>query len=85
VVNVVTEDIAENMNICATDFRPGMSEVNLAGFTTTPSQVLKPPQPAETYAALECREYPTIEIGRSMVILVVSCSDFQLAYFGAIR
>src|ERR1700690_4262750 len=34
VVNVVTEDIAEKMNICATDFPPEMSEVELAGFTT---------------------------------------------------
>jgi flavin reductase (DIM6/NTAB) family NADH-FMN oxidoreductase RutF len=28
VVNVVTEDIAEKMNICATDFPPEMSEVD---------------------------------------------------------
>ena len=42
VVNVVTEDIAEKMNICATDFPPEMSEVELAGFTTAPSQVVKP-------------------------------------------
>ena len=40
VVNVVTEDIAEKMNICATDFPPEMSEVELAGFTTAPSQVV---------------------------------------------
>ena len=33
VVNVVTEDIAQKMNICATDFPAGMSEVELAGFT----------------------------------------------------
>ena len=38
VVNVVTEDIAEKMNICATDFPAGMSEVEMAGFTTVPSQ-----------------------------------------------
>jgi len=44
VVNVVTEDIAEKMNICATDFPPEMSEVDLAGFTTAPSQVVKPPR-----------------------------------------
>ena len=41
VVNVVTEDIAEKMNICATDFPPEMSEVELAGFTTAPSQMVK--------------------------------------------
>jgi flavin reductase (DIM6/NTAB) family NADH-FMN oxidoreductase RutF len=69
VVNVVTEDIAEKMNICATDFPPEVSEVELAGFTTTPSQKVKPPRLAEAHAALECREYATMEIGRSRIIL----------------
>jgi flavin reductase (DIM6/NTAB) family NADH-FMN oxidoreductase RutF len=69
VVNVVTEDIAEQMNICATDFPPDMSEVELAGFTTTPSQMVKPPRLTEAHAALECREFSTTEIGRSRIIL----------------
>ena len=69
VVNVVTEDIAEKMNICATDFPPEMSEVDLAGFTTTPSTVVKPPRLTEAHAALECREYTTMEIGHSRIIL----------------
>lgn len=69
VVNVVTEDIAQKMNICATDFPPEISEVDMAGFSTAPSQVVKPPRLAEAHAALECREYTTMEIGRSRIIL----------------
>jgi flavin reductase (DIM6/NTAB) family NADH-FMN oxidoreductase RutF len=69
VVNVVTEDIAEKMNICATDFPSEMSEVDLAGFTTAPSKLVKPPRLAESHAALECREHTTMEIGRSRIIL----------------
>lgn len=69
VVNVVTEDIAEKMNICATDFPSEMSEVELAGFTTAPSKFVKPPRLAESHAALECREHTTMEIGRSRIIL----------------
>ena len=69
VVNVVTEDIAEKMNICATDFPPEMSEVDLAGFTTTPSLKVKPPRLAQAHAAMECREHTTLEIGRSRIIL----------------
>jgi flavin reductase (DIM6/NTAB) family NADH-FMN oxidoreductase RutF len=69
VVNVVTEDIAEKMNICATDFPSEMSEVELAGFTTLPSKFVKPPRLAESHAALECREHTTMEIGRSRIIL----------------
>ncbi len=69
VVNVVTEDIAEKMNLCATDFPAGMSEVEIAGFTTVPSQKVKAPRIAEAHAALECREHTTMEIGRSRIIL----------------
>jgi len=69
VVNVVTEDIAQKMNICATDFPAEMSEVELAGFTTVASQKVKVPRLAEAHAALECREYATLEVGRGRIIL----------------
>ena len=69
VVNVVTEDIAKKMNICATDFPEDMNEVDLAGFTTAPSEKVKVPRLAEAHAALECQEFTTMEIGRSRIIL----------------
>jgi len=69
VVNIVTEDIAEKMNICATEFPEEMSEVELAGFTTAPSTQIKVPRLAEAHAAMECREFTTMEIGRSRIIL----------------
>jgi len=69
VVNVVTEDLAQQMNICATDFPPEMSELDIASLTTTPSTIVKVPRIAQAHAALECREYTTMEIGRSRIIL----------------
>jgi flavin reductase (DIM6/NTAB) family NADH-FMN oxidoreductase RutF len=69
VVNVVTEDIAQKMNICATDFPAEMSEVELAGFTTAASGKVRVPRLAEAHAALECREHATIEVGRGRIIL----------------
>jgi len=69
VVNIVTEDIAEKMNICATEFPEEMSEVELAGFTTAASEKIKVPRLAEAHAAMECREFTTMEIGRSRIIL----------------
>jgi flavin reductase (DIM6/NTAB) family NADH-FMN oxidoreductase RutF len=69
VVNVVTEDIAKKMNICATDFPEEMNEVDLAGFTTAPSEKIKVPRLAEAHAAMECQEFTTMEIGRSRIIL----------------
>ncbi|HEY2040755.1 MAG TPA: flavin reductase family protein [Edaphobacter sp.] len=69
VVNVVTEDIAHQMNICATDFPFGISELEMASLETAPSTVVKVPRIATAHAALECREHTTLEIGRSRIIL----------------
>ncbi len=69
VVNVVTEDIAQQMNLCAIDFPAGVNEMDVAGFTTVPSQKVKVPRIEQAHAALECREYTTLEIGRSRIIL----------------
>lgn len=69
VVNVVTEDIAEKMNLCATDFPPEMNEAEIAGFSFRPSTKVGVPQLAEAHASLECREHTTLEVGRSRIIL----------------
>ena len=69
VINVVTEDLIEKMNVCATDFPAEVSELEMAGLTTAPSSVVKVPRIAEAHAALECTEFTTLEIGRSRIIL----------------
>jgi flavin reductase (DIM6/NTAB) family NADH-FMN oxidoreductase RutF len=69
VVNVVTEDLAERMNITATDFPSEVNELGVANLTTAPSRLVKVPRIAEAHAALECKEYMTMEIGRSRIVL----------------
>ena len=69
VVNVVTEDLMRQMNICATDFPAEVSELDMAGLATAESSVVKVPRIATAHAALECVEHATIEIGRSRIIL----------------
>jgi flavin reductase (DIM6/NTAB) family NADH-FMN oxidoreductase RutF len=69
VVNVVTEDIAQQMNICATDFPAEVNELEMAGLTTVASEIVTVPRIEQAHAALECREHATIEIGRSRIIL----------------
>ena len=69
VVNVVTEDIADKMNICATEFPHEESELETAGFTTAASAVVKTPRLAEAHAALECRLYQVIDMPRSKIVL----------------
>jgi flavin reductase (DIM6/NTAB) family NADH-FMN oxidoreductase RutF len=69
VINVVNEEIAAPMNVCAIDFPPGVNELEKAGLTTAKSSVVKVPRIAEAPAAMECRELTTLEVGRSRVIL----------------
>ena len=68
-MNVVTEDLLKQMNICATDFPAEMNELEMAGLTTVASKHVKVPRIAECHAALECVEHATIEIGRSRIVL----------------
>lgn len=69
VVNVVTEDLAQAMNLCATDFPADVSEIEMAGLDTEPSQVVKVPRIKQAHAALECEEFTNMEIGNSRIIL----------------
>jgi flavin reductase (DIM6/NTAB) family NADH-FMN oxidoreductase RutF len=55
VIHVVTEDIAEMANVCATEFPSDVSEIDIAKFTLKPSRVVAPPTIAEAPVALECR------------------------------
>ena len=69
VVNVVTEDLLQQMNICATDFPSEIDELDMAGLGTAPSSVVEVPRIAQAHAALECVEHTTLEIGRSRIVL----------------
>ena len=69
VVNVVTEDLLEAMNVTAIDFPAGVSEVSEAGLHLVESGVVKTPRLAEAHAALECVEHQTILVGNSRIVL----------------
>jgi flavin reductase (DIM6/NTAB) family NADH-FMN oxidoreductase RutF len=69
VVNVVTEDLMQAMNVCATDFPAEVSELEMAELETEGSRVVSVPRIKRAHAALECVEHATIEIGRSRIIL----------------
>lgn len=69
VVNVVNEEIAEAVNICAGSFDHGVNELEKAGLTTLPSRIVKPPRVAESPASLECRVRQIIDLGSHNLIL----------------
>jgi flavin reductase (DIM6/NTAB) family NADH-FMN oxidoreductase RutF len=69
VINMVTEENAEFMNLCATDFPPGVSEVSSLGLAMEPSVLVKPPRLSIAPAQLEGRELQTLLVGGNQVVM----------------
>ncbi len=72
VVNLVPEELAEAMNITATDAPRGVDEIVLAGLHTEPSVQVSPGRIAGSPVSLECRTFQIIEPGGSTTILMAS-------------
>lgn len=70
VVNLVSDALAEKMNITAIDFDKSVNELSEAGLTTAPSAKIRPPRIAESPVALECERLVIVDVGidRSVVL-----------------
>ncbi len=62
VVNVVSEEIGEKMNLCAGEYGPEVDEFEVSGLTPVPSDLVKPPRVAESHVNMECRLLYTISL-----------------------
>lgn len=62
VVNIVTEEIAEQMNLTAVEAPPEVDEFEYSGLTPLASELVKPPRVAESKVQMECRLRQVIEI-----------------------
>jgi flavin reductase (DIM6/NTAB) family NADH-FMN oxidoreductase RutF len=63
VVNLVSEETAQAMNVTAIDFEPGVNELAEAQLTTLPSQHVTPPRIAESPVAMECVLHQMVDLG----------------------
>jgi flavin reductase (DIM6/NTAB) family NADH-FMN oxidoreductase RutF len=63
VVNVVSEDIVEAMNLTAAEFPPGVDEFEQAGLTPMPSLIVKPPRVLESPVSMECKLQQVVYVG----------------------
>jgi flavin reductase (DIM6/NTAB) family NADH-FMN oxidoreductase RutF len=63
VVNLVSEETAEAMNITAIEFEHGVNELTQAGLTAVPSIYVKPPRIGESPVSMECELLQIIELG----------------------
>jgi flavin reductase (DIM6/NTAB) family NADH-FMN oxidoreductase RutF len=63
VVNMVSEEIAEKMNLTSAEVAPEIDEFDLSGLTPLASELVKPPRVAESRAHMECRLREILPIG----------------------
>lgn len=69
VVNLVTEELFDAMNISAADFPPDQSELAAANLHTAPSVKVKPPRLAESQASLECKLHSSQSLGANTLVI----------------
>jgi flavin reductase (DIM6/NTAB) family NADH-FMN oxidoreductase RutF len=70
VVNLVSEELGEAMNITCIDAPPGVDELKLAGLEAAPSVKIAPPRIAASPVAFECRLVTTLSFGPNQAIVV---------------
>ena len=72
VVNMVSEEIAERMNVWAVDFPEGDDEITESGLTAVPSVAVEVPRIKESPVNMECRLLDELRFGdegsRSIVL-----------------
>jgi flavin reductase (DIM6/NTAB) family NADH-FMN oxidoreductase RutF len=69
VVNLVTEELFNAMNISAADFPAEISELEVANLHTAPSEKIKVPRVAEAKASMECRLFSEQQLGANTLII----------------
>jgi flavin reductase (DIM6/NTAB) family NADH-FMN oxidoreductase RutF len=62
VVNIVSEEIVAQMNLCSGDYPPDVNEFSVSGLTPLASELVKPARVAESLVQMECRLNQIVEI-----------------------
>jgi flavin reductase (DIM6/NTAB) family NADH-FMN oxidoreductase RutF len=73
VVNIVSEEFAEQMNACSAEFPPDVDEFEVSGLTPVASDLVRPPRVKESHINMECRLVQIVDVsarplGGSLVI-----------------
>jgi len=69
VINIVTKELVEKMNITALPFDEEVDEFEKAGLTPANSTVVKAPRVLESPINIECRKFQIIQIGKMGLVL----------------
>ena len=63
VANIVSEEIAQQMNLTSGDYAPDISEFDVCGLTPVPSDIVKPPRVLESPVNMECKLIQIVDCG----------------------
>ena len=69
VVNMVTEDLLDAMNLSAADFPPDQSELEAAHLGTAPSVHIRTPRVAQAQVSMECKLFSAQQLGANMLFI----------------
>jgi len=69
-VHIVDDALVRQMEICAIKFGPDVDELAEAGLSVVPGLNVGSPRILEAPAALECRRYMTLEVGKAREIIL---------------
>lgn len=72
VINLVSEELAQAMNITAIHFPPGVNELEMARLATLPSTKVRPSRIERSPVALECRLSQILEVDVTGFIVVAN-------------
>jgi flavin reductase (DIM6/NTAB) family NADH-FMN oxidoreductase RutF len=70
VINLVSEEMAQAMNITAIDFEHGVSELSEANLETRPSVDIKPPRIAGSPVTMECELMQIVDLGTDTAMVL---------------
>lgn len=70
VVNLVSYDLAEPMNVTAIEFPKAVNELEEAGLTTAPSVHVRPPRIAEAPVSMECERLVIVDVGIDRAVIL---------------
>lgn len=79
VVNLVSEALAEAMNVTCIDAPPGFDEAKLAQLEIAASQTVKPPRIAASPVAFECRLLTSLSFGPNQAIVIARVTHAHVA------
>ena len=65
VVNVVTYDLLQQMNITSGEYHASVNEFELARVTPQPSKVVRPPRVAESPVSFECQLHQILDFSNA--------------------